>query len=70
MKRFYLLSSLLCLGVLTAAAQPIHVQGYVVDQRHRAIELFEVMLLRADSTLVTGNPFTNGHFKIDLLASG
>lgn len=69
MKRFLLLSSLLCLGVLTAAAQPLHVQGYVVDQQHRAIELFEVMLLRADSTLVTGNPFTNGRFKIDLLAS-
>ena len=54
------------LSVLCARAQVKKISGEVVDSLNNPIEIFDVKVLRADSSMLVGGTFFEGSFEIDL----
>ena len=61
--RVLFMVSLLVVGYIGASQAQV-LTGNVVDSAGNGIDVFEAVLLRADSSLVNGNIFSGGKFSI------
>ena len=65
MKRHLLIFLLFCM-CLTVSSQGLKIQGRVTDEHGDVIEVFDAMILRADSSVIAASVFTDGSFNINI----
>mgnify|MGYP002765729990 FL=1 len=66
MRSTFLFIGAFFLSILCVKAQVKKISGKVVDSLNNPIEIFDVRVLRADSSMLIGGTFLEGSFEIEL----
>lgn len=66
MKKLGVIIVFLCIQFNVAVAQSIEIRGRVVDFMKKPLDIFDVLVFKSDSSLLTGSTFVESHFQLNI----